>query len=460
MVETLTVDGGSAVGSPTPRYRFQLDNHLGTACVEVTNAGAVISLEEYHPYGTSSYRSFQSSEVSAKRYRYTGKERDDETSLYYHGARYYAPWLGRWMSADPAGTVDGTNLFAYVRGSPIVMRDPTGFAQEAPDYDINYNLAEAHEKVSVLEKHAASVTDRGAQVSESIEDIAARFERSASSSTTPKGVLEMHRPRAEHLREIATDVSREAEKQIEAVDKLLKQTPEKVYVHEPSGTGPRAAGSPDGRAGHFLRDNPIVDRLHNLRESLQQVRAQAQRAMSTVSGIWGPPRGGGRSGGSGNGGKGGGGGGKGGGGRGGGGRGGGGRGGGGRGGGGRGGGGRGGRGGIAGETGRGGAGTARRGAGLRPGSSNGGRSGSPAAPTGSGRALTPLRAFSVGIALISDDPREALTELLAAEIHPLLGLLVSTAFAANRPGPPPSELVSGASGGSAAPSEMGIDDTY
>ncbi|MCA9620267.1 MAG: RHS repeat-associated core domain-containing protein, partial [Myxococcales bacterium] len=126
MVETLTVDGGSAVGSPTPRYRFQLDNHLGTACVEVTNAGAVISLEEYHPYGTSSYRSFQSSEVSAKRYRYTGKERDEETSLYYHGARYYAPWLGRWMSADPAGTVDGTNLFAYVRGSPVVMSDPSG----------------------------------------------------------------------------------------------------------------------------------------------------------------------------------------------------------------------------------------------------------------------------------------------------------------------------------------------
>ena len=30
------------------------------------------------------------------------------------------------MSADPAGTVDGTNLFAYVRGSPVVMSDPSG----------------------------------------------------------------------------------------------------------------------------------------------------------------------------------------------------------------------------------------------------------------------------------------------------------------------------------------------
>jgi len=127
MVETLTVSGGAVpVGTPVPRYRFQLDNHLGTACVEVDQAGAVISYEEYHPYGTSAYRSFQSSEVSAKRYRYTGKERDEETGLYYHGARYYAPWLGRWAQADPMGTVDGTNLYAYVRGSPVGLRDPSG----------------------------------------------------------------------------------------------------------------------------------------------------------------------------------------------------------------------------------------------------------------------------------------------------------------------------------------------
>jgi RHS repeat-associated protein len=139
MVETLTVDGGSAVGTPTPRYRFQLDNHLGTACVEVDELGAVISYEEYHPYGTSAYRAWKTGvAVSAKRYRYTGKERDEETGLYYHGARYYAPWLGRWMSADPAGTVDGTNLFAYVWGSPVVMSDPSGMASHGGFFDPSF----------------------------------------------------------------------------------------------------------------------------------------------------------------------------------------------------------------------------------------------------------------------------------------------------------------------------------
>jgi RHS repeat-associated protein len=125
MVETLTVQSGSAVGSPTPRYRYQLDNHLGTVSVEVDESGAVISYEEYHPYGTSAYRAFHG-EVSAKRYRYIGCERDEETGLYLMGARYYATWLGRWTAADPMGTVDGANLFAYVRGSPVGLRDPNG----------------------------------------------------------------------------------------------------------------------------------------------------------------------------------------------------------------------------------------------------------------------------------------------------------------------------------------------
>jgi len=39
--------------------------------------------------------------AAAKRYRYEGKERDEESGLYYHGARYYMPWLCRWTAVDP-----------------------------------------------------------------------------------------------------------------------------------------------------------------------------------------------------------------------------------------------------------------------------------------------------------------------------------------------------------------------
>ncbi|MBL9025021.1 MAG: RHS repeat-associated core domain-containing protein [Myxococcales bacterium] len=42
------------------------------------------------------------------------------------GARYYAPWLGRWTTADPLGLQAGLNLYLYGRASPVVMVDPNG----------------------------------------------------------------------------------------------------------------------------------------------------------------------------------------------------------------------------------------------------------------------------------------------------------------------------------------------
>ena len=64
--------------------------------------------------------------VSNRRYRYNGKERDEETGLYYYGARYYAAWLGRWTAVDPAGLRGGMNLYAYVGNRPIGQTDPSG----------------------------------------------------------------------------------------------------------------------------------------------------------------------------------------------------------------------------------------------------------------------------------------------------------------------------------------------
>jgi RHS repeat-associated protein len=114
-------------GDPTPSITYQLADHLGSSHLTVDQAGNWIKREEYTPYGESSFGSF-----ARKRYRYTGKERDEESGLTYHGARYYAAWLGRWISCDPvdsnASSFDrrGYRPYVYVDDRPLVAIDPTG----------------------------------------------------------------------------------------------------------------------------------------------------------------------------------------------------------------------------------------------------------------------------------------------------------------------------------------------
>jgi RHS repeat-associated protein len=132
LVETKTMDASAAPGSlPSTATRYQFDNHLGTACLELDETAAVITYEEYYAYGGTSYQAGRTlAEVSLKRYRYTGKERDEETGFNYHGARYYATWLGRWTAADPGGIGSGLNLYQYAKDQPIMFTDPTGFQDQ------------------------------------------------------------------------------------------------------------------------------------------------------------------------------------------------------------------------------------------------------------------------------------------------------------------------------------------
>ena len=108
-------------------YRYQYSNHLGSAVLELNKNAIIISYEEYHPYGTTAFHAKNAGiKAAAKRYRYTGKERDEESGLYYHGARYYAPWLGGWISCDPKGIQTGIGLYTFVSNNPINRLDFTG----------------------------------------------------------------------------------------------------------------------------------------------------------------------------------------------------------------------------------------------------------------------------------------------------------------------------------------------
>lgn len=104
-----------------PAVQHHLDDHLGSSVLVLDEDGEVAGREEYAPYGETTLGG-----LPGKRFRFTGKERDEDTGLADHGARHYAPWLARWVSADPAGMVDGVNLYAYVAGNPMTAVDPTG----------------------------------------------------------------------------------------------------------------------------------------------------------------------------------------------------------------------------------------------------------------------------------------------------------------------------------------------
>jgi len=113
---------GNDFWDTTPAIQYHLEDHLGSSAVSMGDNGSTISKEEYYPYGETSFGSY-----AKKRYRYTGKERDEESGMYYFGARYYSVWTCRFISIDPL-TADYPYLtpYNYAGNKPIIHKDIDG----------------------------------------------------------------------------------------------------------------------------------------------------------------------------------------------------------------------------------------------------------------------------------------------------------------------------------------------
>ena len=59
---------------------------------------------------------------------FTGRQFDQESGLYFYRNRYYEPRAGRFITRDPAGFIDGANLYTYVKNNPVNLVDPYGLA--------------------------------------------------------------------------------------------------------------------------------------------------------------------------------------------------------------------------------------------------------------------------------------------------------------------------------------------
>jgi len=168
-----------------PAVKFYLGDHLGSSNVVVSDTGDWVNREEFTPYGETSFGSFRK-----KRYRFTGKERDEESGLSYYGARYYPPWLAKWVAPDPIGSIDGLNLFEYVRSNPLSLRDNTGtFALSPPE--VSGTTGSVDESTTGDQNSAGYESTTGGSESEEVPEFeASDVYAEESSSDTPEEAQE------------------------------------------------------------------------------------------------------------------------------------------------------------------------------------------------------------------------------------------------------------------------------
>jgi RHS repeat-associated protein len=103
---------------------WMLTDHLGTVRDLVNNAGSVVNHFTYDSFGK--VLSSTPGGVDT-RYKYTGRELDQETGLYYYRARYFDANVGRFIGQDPIGFSAGdNNLYRYVGNEVTNHRDPSG----------------------------------------------------------------------------------------------------------------------------------------------------------------------------------------------------------------------------------------------------------------------------------------------------------------------------------------------
>jgi RHS repeat-associated protein len=113
-------------------FEYQIQDHLGNVRVSFSDsnndgvlaAGEITQVSDYYPFGRES-TSYVSSTV--QRYKYNGKELQDDINEYDYGARFYDAVLGRWNVVDPlADNSRRWSPYAYVYNNPIRLTDPDG----------------------------------------------------------------------------------------------------------------------------------------------------------------------------------------------------------------------------------------------------------------------------------------------------------------------------------------------
>ena len=100
-------------------------DHLGSSSYITNLDGKVVQHIEYVPFGEVFVE--ERNNIWNTPYLFNAKEFDEETGLYYYGARYYDPRLSLWLSIDPKEEkYSNVSTYCYVISNPLKYTDPTG----------------------------------------------------------------------------------------------------------------------------------------------------------------------------------------------------------------------------------------------------------------------------------------------------------------------------------------------
>lgn len=119
--------GGQRIAMRTSsnKLHYYLSDHLGSAGVVIDSTGTIKDKYKYRSFGQTYYEVTN----TGQNYKFTGKPFDTEESLdlYYFGARYYDPTLGRFTAVDPShSSSPDWSPFLYTLDNPLVFVDPDG----------------------------------------------------------------------------------------------------------------------------------------------------------------------------------------------------------------------------------------------------------------------------------------------------------------------------------------------
>ena len=148
-----TYMAGAHVSGSNPNtgtYYYYVQDRLESIRLVTDGSKDVKMRLDYSPYG-----SVVNQEGTISRPQYTTHQFDHVSELYFSQFRFYSADMGRWLTRDPLGMIDGPNLYVYVQDNPINANDPLGLCRSVERWAANLPWAGLGESFGTFGANAA-----------------------------------------------------------------------------------------------------------------------------------------------------------------------------------------------------------------------------------------------------------------------------------------------------------------